>query len=171
MLSHNPNLAPDLVRGPDGRWLDAPGPSIHALSLAERVTIQSFDWRALREVKRVAPTIPTSCLTIESTGMNTMAPGADGRSPWHAGLALADYPSVPALVAAAGCSTWSMFWRNLTPALVADAHARGLAVLAWTVNEPADMERLIDMGVDGIITDYPDRLRRVAKEHGLPLPR
>lgn len=144
--------------------------AVREAKLADRVTIQSFDWRTLREVKRVAPSIPTSCLTIESSGMNTMAPGADGRSPWHAGLALADYPSVPALVAAAGCSTWSMFWRNLTPALVEDAHAHGLAVLPWTVNDPAQMTRLVDMGVDGIITDYPDRLREVLRAKGLPLP-
>jgi glycerophosphoryl diester phosphodiesterase len=143
---------------------------VREAKLADRVTIQSFDWRTLREVKRVAPAIPTSCLTIESTGMNTMTPGADGRSPWHAGLALGDYPTVPALVAAAGCGTWSMFWRNLTPALVADAHARGLVVLPWTVDDPAQMARLIDIGVDGIITDYPDRLREVMRAKGLPLP-
>ena len=254
MISHNPNLLPELVRGPDGHWLSVPGPSIHSLTLAElrrydvghvnpampyarqfpeqvpsdgerfptlrelldlvvasgkpvrldietkltpdnagdtvdaatfvrvildevrraklldRITLQSFDWRTLREVKRVAPNVPTSCLTIESTGMNTMAAGADGRSPWHAGLVDRDYASVPALVAAAGCSTWSAFFRNLTPALVADAHAHGLTVLAWTVDEQAAMQRLIDAGVDGIITDYPDRLRTVMHERGLPLP-
>jgi glycerophosphoryl diester phosphodiesterase len=53
---------------------------------------------------------------------------------------------------------------------VADAHARGLAVLPWTVDNPDDMRRLIDMGVDGIITDYPDRLRSVMAERGLALP-
>jgi glycerophosphoryl diester phosphodiesterase len=51
-----------------------------------------------------------------------------------------------------------------------EAHAKRLTVLAWTVNSPADMERLIDMGVDGIITDYPDRLREVVRAKGLPLP-
>lgn len=254
VISHNPNLLPELVRSPDGRWLTAPGPSIHSLTLAElrrydigrvnpatpyarqfpeqvpsdgerfptlrelldlvvasgkpvrldletkltpdnagdtvdaatfvnvileevrgaklleRITLQSFDWRTLREAKRVAPDVPTACLTIESTGMNTMATGTDGRSPWHAGLVDRDYPSVPALVAAAGCNTWSAFYRNLTPALVADAHARGLTVLAWTVDDQAAMERLIDAGVDGIISDYPDRLRAVMKKRGLPLP-
>jgi len=140
---------------------------VHAAKLDDRVTIQSFDWRTLREVKRVAPRIPTSCLTIEAAAMNTMATNADGRSPWHAGLGDADYPSAPALAAAAGCATWSMYWRNLTPALVADAHARGIAVLPWTVDERDDMRRLIDMRVDGIITDYPDRLRDVAAESGL----
>ena len=51
-----------------------------------------------------------------------------------------------------------------------EARALGLAVLPWTVNEPADMEMLIDAGVDGLITDYPDRLRRVLAARGKPLP-
>jgi glycerophosphoryl diester phosphodiesterase len=143
---------------------------VRAAKLADRVTFQSFDWRSLVEARRVAPEMPTSCLTIESTGMNTMAPGADGKSPWHAGLKDSDYRSVAALVAAAGCSTWSMFWRNLTPALVADAHGLGIKVLPWTPDDAADMQRLIDMGVDGIITDYPDRLRDVMKTRGMPPP-
>ena len=74
------------------------------------------------------------------------------------------------MVAAAGCSTWSMFWRNLTAAEVVEAHALGLKVLPWTVNDPADMAKLIDLHVDGIITDYPDRLRRVMADKGMPLP-
>ena len=243
VISHNPNLVPELTRDPDGRWLARPGPSIHSLTLdelrrydigrlnpqtkyardfpqqqaadgerfptlrelfdlvagyptvrlnietkltpdnagdtvdaatfvrvvidavrdaklADRVTIQSFDWRTLSEVKRVAPDVKTSCLTIESSSMNTVA-APDGKSPWHAGLSARDYPSIPALVKAAGCSTWSMFWRNLTPTLVQQAHDIGITVLPWTVNETADMQKLIDMGVDGIISDYPDRLRDV----------
>ncbi len=48
--------------------------------------------------------------------------------------------------------------------------ALGLKVIPWTVNERADMERLIALGVDGIITDYPDRLRAVMAEKNLALP-
>jgi glycerophosphoryl diester phosphodiesterase len=53
---------------------------------------------------------------------------------------------------------------------VQEAHGKGLKLLPWTVNNPSDMERLIEMGVDGIITDYPDRLRRAMSTKGLPLP-
>jgi glycerophosphoryl diester phosphodiesterase len=53
---------------------------------------------------------------------------------------------------------------------VRDAHQRGLQVLPWTVNNPADMARLLAWGVDGLITDYPDRARAVLRERGLPLP-
>ena len=71
---------------------------------------------------------------------------------------------------AAGCTTWSMFWRNLASAQVGEARAAGVKVLPWTVNEPSDMARLLDLGVDGIITDYPDRLRKVLAERGVALP-
>jgi glycerophosphoryl diester phosphodiesterase len=139
--------------------------------MRDRVVVQGFDWRALVAMKKLAPDIPTSCLTSRSRGFDTMTPGPEGRSPWHAGLALADHGgSVPALVKAAGCSIWSPLAANVTPEAVADAHARGLQVLPWTVDDPALMRKLIDQGVDGIITDYPDRLRSVMQATGVPLP-
>ena len=51
-----------------------------------------------------------------------------------------------------------------------EARRLGLAVLPYTVNEPADMASLIELEVDGLITDYPDRLRRVMAEKGMALP-
>jgi glycerophosphoryl diester phosphodiesterase len=138
--------------------------------MAERTTVQSFDWRTLIEVKRLRPRQATACLTIEAESMNTNVVDASGASPWHAGLRLADHGSLPRLVKAAGCETWSMFWRNLTPELAAEARALGLKLLPWTVNEPAEMARLIDVGVDGLITDYPDRLRQVLAAKQIPLP-
>ena len=53
---------------------------------------------------------------------------------------------------------------------IALAHELGLSVNVWTVNQPGRMRKLIRMGVDGIITDYPDRLRQVLEELGLELP-
>jgi glycerophosphoryl diester phosphodiesterase len=50
------------------------------------------------------------------------------------------------------------------------ASALGLQVLPWTVNEAADMDKLIAWGVDGIITDYPDRLRAALRRAGRPVP-
>lgn len=145
--------------------------ALRRAGVVERATIQSFDWRTLVEVKRIAPEIATACLTIEAENFDTVRADASGASPWHAGLTRSDHgDSLPRLVKAAGCGTWSMFWRNLTPALAAEAKALGLQLLPWTVNEPAAMARLIDLGVDGIITDYPDRLRAVLAERGLPLP-
>lgn len=58
----------------------------------------------------------------------------------------------------------------VTPQVVASSHARGMGVLPWTPEDPAQMHQLIDTGVDGIITDYPDRLRQVMADRHMPLP-
>ena len=71
---------------------------------------------------------------------------------------------------AAGGRVWSPYFRDLREADLWEAHRLGLRVLVWTVNDPADMASLIDLGVDGIITDYPDRLRTVMADKGMPLP-
>lgn len=132
-----------------------------------RVTLQSFDWRSLRLVQTLEPTIPTACLSSGSPGSSA---GNIHDARWTAGLGLSDYPSVPALVKAAGCNIWSPNFNNLTPALVKQAQSLGLQVLPWTVNEAADMQLLLEQGVDGLITDYPDRLRVQMGKHGLLLP-
>lgn len=58
----------------------------------------------------------------------------------------------------------------LTADLVKQSQALDVQVIPWTVNNVADMERLLDWGVDGIITDYPDRLRALMARRGMPLP-
>ncbi len=71
---------------------------------------------------------------------------------------------------ALGAVTWSPHARDLTPALVVEAHALGLAVVPWTVNDPQDMALAVELGVDGLITDYPDRLRAVLESRGIAVP-
>jgi glycerophosphoryl diester phosphodiesterase len=83
---------------------------------------------------------------------------------WTAGLALADHGgSVPRLVKASGAVAWSPFHGDLSRAGLAEAQALGLRVLPWTVNDMDDIERLIDWGVAGLISDYPDRVRSALK--------
>ena len=153
---------------------DAPDPetfaaavaaAVRAAGLADRVAVQSFDWRTLVALRRVAPEIARVCLTAERPGFDTVARGTPGPSPWTAGLDVDDFGgSTPRLVAAAGCAVWSPAFRDLTQGALAEAKTLGLKVIPWTVNERADMERLIAVGVDGLITDYPDRLRAVMAE-------
>jgi len=139
--------------------------------IAERATIQSFDWRSLRHVQKVAPAIRTVYLTAEQSWLDNLERGRPGVSPWTAGIDPDDYEgSVPRTVDAAGGAIWSPYFRDLREADLAEAKRLGLRVVVWTVNEPADMRSLIDLGVDGIITDYPDRLRAVMAERDLPLP-
>lgn len=144
---------------------------IRANGMAARTTIQSFDWRTLALVQREAPEIATSYLTSQQQALDTIQAGHREDSPWTAGVRFRDHGSVPKMVRAAGGKIWSPNSLDLTESIVKDAKTLGLAVLPWTVNDRADMERLIDWGVDGLITDYPDRLREVMAARGLPLPR
>ena len=132
-----------------------------------RTTIQSFDWRTLVVARKMAPEIETACLTVEGGNFDTVKADASGRSPWHAGLAMSDHGSLPRLVQAAGCAVWSANAQSLTKERIDEAHALKLRVLAWTVNDVAQMTRLIELGVDGLITDYPDRLARLLEDKGI----
>jgi glycerophosphoryl diester phosphodiesterase len=145
--------------------------AVREAELAARVSVQSFDWRTLAIMRRIAPEIERVCLSIDGGNGDTLKRGQPGPSPWTAGLDIDDFGgSAPRLVAAAGCSVWSPNQRNVTAASLAEAQVLGLKVIPWTVNERPDMERLIQMGVAGIITDYPDRLRAVMAEREIPLP-
>lgn len=145
---------------------------IRAAGMERRSSVQSFDWRTLQVVQRDAPEIPTVYLTMQrAQGIDNIAAGRPGGSAWTAGFQLKDHGSVPRMVKAAGGHTWSSFWRDLTPEAVREAQSLGLQVLAWTVNDTATMARLMDMGVNGIVTDRPDLLRAEMRRRGLPLPR
>ncbi len=132
-----------------------------------RLTLQSFDWRTLLAAQRIAPEVPTVCLTSQQAWGNNVA-----EPRWTAGLRLADHGgSVPRLVKAAGGAIWSPYHGDLDAAALREAHALGLRVVVWTVNEPADIDRLLGLGVDGIISDRPDRVRSAIAARGWELPR
>ncbi|MBS0366848.1 MAG: glycerophosphodiester phosphodiesterase [Proteobacteria bacterium] len=135
-----------------------------------RVMIESFDWRTLQLLQKLAPEIPTVYLTqVQQPEENLYL---DKPSPWTAGFDPQRYGgSVPRAVKAAGGKIWSPLAEDLDAASIAEAHRLGLPIVAWTVNDPAQMARLIDMGVDGIISDRPDVLRQAAANKRIPLPR
>jgi glycerophosphoryl diester phosphodiesterase len=152
-------------------FAEAVARAVRQAGLADRVSVQSFDWRTLVILRRIAPEIERVCLTDEQPAYDTIARQRTGPSPWTAGLDVHDYDgSTPRLVAAAGCAAWSPNFLDLTAESAADAKAVGLKIIPWTVNARADMERLIDMGVDGMISDYPDRLRALLAARGIPVP-
>jgi len=116
---------------------------------ASRIDLESFDWRGPRHVRRTRPDIRLAWLTRPETERDAHL--------WWGGPVPADFGgSVPRAVAAEGGSIWAPEHAALTADLVAEAHALGLMVLPWTVNDPAAMRRLIGWGVDGLITDRPD---------------
>jgi glycerophosphoryl diester phosphodiesterase len=122
--------------------------------MQRRMMVQSFDWRTLQLIQKEAPEIRTMYLTSP----NTLKPAAGNRaSPWLDGFSPELHEgSVPRAVKAAGGKIWAPNQGYLTPAMLSEAHTLGIAVIPWTVNDPAMMTRLIEMGVDGIISDRPD---------------
>lgn len=106
--------------------------------LRRRTVLQSFDHLALRRIAR-APGAPRLAALFP--------PEAD---------VAAALPAVASFVAGVGPAAESIDER-----VVSAAHARGLAVRAWTVNDADAMRRLVDLGVDGLITDVPDVARAV----------
>lgn len=142
---------------------------LKAQKFTDRVVIQSFDWRTLQLVQKLAPAIPTVYLTLQKGAGATIF--LDKASDWTAGFDPAEHGnSVPAAIKAAGGAIWSPYFGDVDPGLIAESHRLGMAVVVWTVNKPADMARMIDIGVDGIISDHPDLLRSVAGEKGIALP-
>jgi glycerophosphoryl diester phosphodiesterase len=144
---------------------------VREAGMASRVIIQSFDWRTLMVMRRLAPEIDRACLTVESPAEDTVGRSGSGPSPWAAGLDIHAFGgSTAQLVAATGCQIWSPYHGNVDAAAMAEAKTANLRVIPWTVNQTVDMERLIDLGVDGLISDYPDRLRAVLAGRNIPLP-
>jgi glycerophosphoryl diester phosphodiesterase len=145
--------------------------TIEREGMSSRVIIQSFDWRALKSVQGLAPAIPTSYLSAQQSFLDNIAAGKAENSAWTAGVQFRDHGSIPKMVKAAGGAIWSPYYAELSADLVKEAHALGLKVIPWTVNMSEDMARLIDWGVDGLISDRPDFLREVMAEKKLPLPK
>lgn len=144
---------------------------IREAGMMQRVMVQSFDWRTLELLHKMEPGLRTMYLTSETLTSSTLKDGV-----WTAGHLLKDHGgSVPKMVRASAGSAAGVIWapnfKNLTPDLVKEARGLGLRVIPWTVNQRSQMLSLIDWQVDGIITDYPDRLRDVMAQKGMPLPK
>jgi glycerophosphoryl diester phosphodiesterase len=155
--------------------------------LLDQVTIQSFDWGALMRMRRVEPRLPVVALT---NGQQFLQAGQPGASPWLGGLdidrfrgslqeryvAAADSFGADAVSPVHGDPQGGTvedpgYVPFTTRELVRAAHRRGMDVVPWTVNDRATMQALIDVGVDGLITDRPDLLREVMADNGFRLPR
>ena len=104
-----------------------------------RSTLQSFDWRAVKIAEREAPGIATAYLT--DAAHSTLQSVREARA-----------------------KTWSPDYRALTKDVLDEAHRAGVRVVVWTVNEPRDIAQLIGWGIDGIISDYPDRVIQEARK-------
>ncbi len=154
---------PALTLGPV-EFVDAVVSVVLEHRLSERVSIQSFDWSTLKHASNIAPDIATVYLSAQQRWFDTIEAGKPGASPWTAGYDIDNFDGdLPSMIKAAGGDIWSPFHGDVNPAKIARAKSLGLQVIVWTVNDEPRMNELIDMGVDGIISDYPDRLVELLK--------
>ncbi len=154
---------------PAGDWIDGYVDQVlRAVELREivsRIYLQSFDWRLAKAALARCPDLLVGLLTDQQPDAEPCIPEAGNPSAWSDGMDLSDFGgSVPCMVSATGARVWSAHYRDLYPEKIIEAHGLGLAVYTWTVNDDADMKRLIDWGVDTITTDYPDRLSGLLRE-------
>ena len=139
---------------------------IRKAGMADRSEIQSFDWRSLQVVQKIAPEIATVYLTVQRRFDNIGAQRPEG-SRWTAGFQFRQHGSIPKMIKAAGGSHWSAYFGDLDSQKVKEAQALGLKVLVWTVNDPEVMARMLEYGVDGLITDRPDLARKLLEQRNI----
>ncbi|MQM24981.1 glycerophosphodiester phosphodiesterase family protein [Glycomyces albidus] len=167
---------------PREAFVEAVVDDIRDARIGRQVTVQSFDWGALMLMGETAPELPLVALT----NISFLQTGQPGASPWLGGIDIDDFGGDPiAAIDSFGADAFSPVHGSpqngtvndpgyvpyVTAAMVDHAHDYGIEVVPWTVDDEATMRKLIDDGVDGIITDYPDVLRDVMKDYGLKLPK
>lgn len=118
--------------------------AIQEAGVRERTAVRSFDHRCLLALRQLEPTLPTGILLADT------APVSPGQ-----------------LARQADAQYYCPSFTFLDEVQVRQAHAEGLRVLPWTVNESDAWKQLLDWGVDGITTDFPDRLARLLRERGI----
>lgn len=139
---------------------------VRKYDMVERTTLQSFDWRALELADRIEPRLQIAALWVSETD----------EPKWHAGLVTGPGEALPDVLARldAEVDVFSPYWEELAtdpedPNGVAAFQERGIRVVPWTVDDETTMRQLIEAGVDGIISDRPDRLLDLCRELGIPV--
>ena len=130
-------------------------------NLEDRIIYSSFDWRVLREIKERDSKIPRAYLTSGARGK------IYDKSPWLDFTPLHNGVELPELIKALGGSAWHPNYKDVNKEIVQTSHDKGLPVNVWTVNRESDMLRMIDYGVDGIMTDYPLKLKELCKRENI----
>lgn len=150
--------------------------------ILDRVEVHAFDFRCLHELQKLDRRVRTAYLTSrdnEAGGADSFFasdPGIAGR--WTGGKLVKDHGgSIPAMVKALGGFAWDPEDAELTRESLEEAHRLGLKVVVWswperlgTAFDAGLTARMIDWGVDGIITDDPARLAAMLAARGRPVP-
>ncbi|AXR69747.1 glycerophosphodiester phosphodiesterase [Leptospira mayottensis] len=128
--------------------------AVEKAKVADRTTIQSFYIQALPLVKEKNPKIKTSSLFSLTYFQGIMM---------KLGFGNGTRQDVLKKTLEVKADIISPYFLYITKEFVEEAHSHKISVIPWTVNDPEDMRKLMDAGVDGMISDYPDRLAKVIK--------
>lgn len=142
--------------------------------MEDRVVLQSFDWQTLIEMKKLNPNISTSALWQEQPSWGrdseSLRRYEKKKSSWLGGLDIKDYQGNPVKAAhAIGTDIISPYYTEISKQDVDEAHSLDMKIVPWTVNNEKDMNMLLDMGVDGIISDKPWLLKQVLEKRNIKL--
>ena len=140
---------------------------INNSNLKDKIIISSFDWRILREVKKQSPEIPRAYLTFQQEKGMKIKKTIYSKSPWIDHIPLTIVYDLPKIIKELGGSAWHPYYKDINKKAVKDAHDNNLPVNVWTVNDEDDMLKMIEYGVDGIMTDYPIRLKELCDKENI----
>jgi len=140
---------------------------INNSNLKDKIIISSFDWRILREVKKQSPEIARAYLTFQQEKGMKIKKTIYSKSPWIDHIPLTIVYDLPKIIKELGGSAWHPYYKDINKKAVKDAHDNNLPVNVWTVNDEDDMLKMIEYGVDGIMTDYPLRLKNLCEKRSI----
>lgn len=145
------------------RFVSIVDKTLRSAGMTRRALLHSFDWGLLAECKKQAPDILLSFLIqLKKNGLSI---GEDSSANLSLSLHKAGV-SIPDEVSKAGGSIWCPHFSEINRSDLARASDFRLCVGAWTVNEPQDIEAMISLGVDSIVTDYPGRAQKILLDLG-----
>ena len=140
---------------------------IKEYNLENRIVITSYDWRILYELKKQNPNVLRGFITLQQ-GLTKTKKNIYEDSPWMGKKFSPDELFLlPDTIKNLEGHVWSAFYKDVTKQNVEIAHKHGLAVAVWTVNREPDILRMIEYGVDGIITDYPKKVQEICKSKNI----
>ena len=136
-------------------------------NLQDKIIISSFDWRILREVKNQSPEISRAYLTFQQEKGMKIKKTIYSKSPWIDHIPLTIVYDLPKIIKELGGSAWHPYYKDINKKAVKDAHDYNLPVNVWTVNDEYNMLKMIEYEVDGIMTDYPLKLKELCDKKNI----
>ena len=140
---------------------------INKSNLKDKIIVSSFDWRTLTEIKNQYPEISRAYLTYQQVRGMKIKKTIYNRSPWMSFLPFYEDHELPKIIKSQGGKAWHPYRKDITKKLVDISHQEDLPVNVWTVNEEYEMLKMIEYGVDGIMTDYPLRLKELCEKENI----